>query len=332
MNKKLLSAFLLSGFLTSSFAMSNEPSFTLLPNIKTQHLLSTDATQALTIENNIIHLVKRALNIRPGSPYRSVRIRTIYNDHNHVEALIVYLLSAQNKSLNLLRINLNDDFSIAKIINPYELQQADLAQSPHAKHAQPTCPNKTVQFVIGNVFYGEKSVEKEVQKVYLLAMQLGYSPILLDVNDPNGPQPTLNAYENWLSCPNVKGFYNESHGWQQGIVLADDDFTYLNVSHDLIKKLKSDVILFDSCLTFYDPLLATMTHKNEGDSQQYIAGSISLPFGPSERTASCIWTKALKRAALDADMIADCARQYDLQLDGFMITGNGDNHVRKAGN
>src|SRR5262249_38449551 len=102
MLKKILFGCILSLLISTSFAMTDGPNFILLPNIKTQYLMSIDSTKALKTENQIVEVVKQTLNITPASPYRAVRIRTIYNDQNQVASLIVYLLSAQYKSFDVV--------------------------------------------------------------------------------------------------------------------------------------------------------------------------------------------------------------------------------------
>lgn len=322
LKKSVLFIFLI--FLTSiTFATQ----FSILPNVKTQYLLATNAALAISDENNAIETVKNNLDIQP---YKTIRIRLIYNNANQISALIVYLLSAQYKSVELVRINLLD-WKVISIEKNYQIQDADFNQSPaYLSDRKPQCPDETVQFVIGNNFNGDESVETEVQRVYQAAKAKGYNPYMMNVNNEQGPQPTVQAYEDWLSCKNVKGFYNESHGYEQGIVLTDDDFTYRNVNKKLVNKLNHEVILFDSCLTFHDPLLNAMLGANNGDSQQYVAGIISLPFGASERTARCFWLNALDQKMLSADMLKECARVNGLDLKGYGIDGNGSQYLGQA--
>lgn len=331
MFKKIVLAFLLSTLGSTSFAMSGQPDFILLPNTISNYWMSNNAEQAVAIQNQAIETVKKTLNITSASPYKAVRIRIIYNDKNSPQALIVYLLSSKFKSMDMVRINLADNFVVTSVERNYELQTSDLSQSPHyTSKSEPKCPDETVQFVIGNNFTHDASVEKEVQKVYQMAKDHGYNPFLMDTNDPKAAQPTVQAYENWLSCPNLKGFYNESHGATWGIVLSDDDFTYKHVNKNLINKLNHEVILFDSCVTFHDPLLSTMINADKGNAQQYVAGIINLPFGASERTASCFWEQAFNHQDLHTDMLAECSRKHGLTEKGFGIGGSGDNHLTPA--
>ena len=65
----------------------------------------------------------------------------------------------------------------------------------------------------------------------------------------------------------------------------------------------------------------------KGNAQQYIAGIISLPFGPSERTASCFWALAFNHQELNRTMLNDCSVKNDLQVDGYGIGGNGDKYL-----
>lgn len=334
MLKEFFSGAVLFALISSSYANNNNsPNFVLLPNINTQYIMHTNAAEAVTIENQAIELVKKTLNINSTSPYKTVRISLQYNSKQQVDALIVYLLSSKYKSFDLVRINLNSDFTVASVIKNYQLQKTDLMQTPaYAEKHHAVCPDTNVHFVIGNNFYYDESVEKEVQKVYQMAKDHGYNPVLMDVNISNGPQPTIQAYEDWMSCPNVKGFYNESHGWEQGILLSDGDFSYELIERDLINQLSNKVTLFDSCETFHDPLLSSVMDAKKGNAQQYVAGIISLPFGPSERTASCFWALAFDSKELNRNMLNECSIQNDLQVDGFGIGGNGDNHLGMASN
>lgn len=331
MLKKFFASFIFSVIVSSTFAASTNPKFVILPNVKNNYLMSVNANLAISNETNAIELVKKTLNITTGSPYRAVRIRMLYNDQDKVEALIVYLLSSQYKTAELVRINLAANGSVISIISNYHLQAEDLNQSPvYVYKRKPHCPDDKVQFVIGNNFDGDESVETEVQRVYKAAMSKGYNPYLMDVNNASGPQPTVQSYEDWLSCPNVKGFYNESHGYQEGILLTDDDFTYRNVSNDLVNRLNHEVILFDSCETFHDPLLDSVMNTQKGNTQQYIAGIISLPFGSSERAARCFWLNALNHKDLTTEMLKQCSIQSGLDPEGYGIGGNGDNHLAPA--
>ena len=80
----------------------------------------------------------------------------------------------------------------------------------------------------------------------------------------------------------------------------------------------------DSCETFHHPLLFSMTNRARANAQQYIAGDIRLPFGPSEKTASCIWQNAFNRQPISQVLIRSCAARYGLKPDGFRVMGNGD--------
>jgi hypothetical protein len=313
----------------SASAAPDTPQIAILPNVNTTYLMTINATQALSFQSQAIELVKTTLSITPSSPYRAVQIYFIYNNKNKPEALIVYLLSSKYKSIKIVRINLNNNFTVASVTDNYHIEPNDLMQSPaYAQPVEPKCPNNSVQFVLGNNFTGNGSVEKEIQTVYRAALKKGYHPVLLDTNYPRrAQQPTIQAYENWLSCPGVKGFYNESHGNTEGILLSDGFFDYTLVDKNLVKKLNQDVILFDSCETFNNPLLDSMVNSKKGDSQQYIAGVISLPFGSSERTASCFWEAGLNQQPLTLKLLNECAEKYGLEQNAFGIEGNGSQYV-----
>lgn len=325
MLKNFFVSFILLSFVSISFAATFNTNFIILPNINTTYLMETDASKALDNQQKAIDVIKKSIDT---TQYKTIRIRLLYNDHHEVNALIVYLLSTQFKTAQIVRIDLNANWEVTNIIPNYSITSADLSQSPSTFYKRkPNCPDDKVQFVIGNNFYGDDSVETEVQRVYQAALTKGYNPFLMDVNNPTGPQPTVQSYEDWMSCPNVKGFYNESHGYEQGILLTDDDFTYRDINSQLVGKLDHEVILFDSCETFHNPLLDAMLNPNKGNTQQYVAGIISLPFGSSERTARCFWLNAINDQELTKTMLKNCSIESGLDPNGYGIAGNGDNHL-----
>ena len=329
MLKKKLAVFILMTASMSAFAANSETNFVILPNIHTQYMMSTNASKALNLQKQAIDLVKKAVNT---TSYKTIRIRFIYNTQNQVESLIVYLLSSKYKSFELVKIDVNSEFQATNVIQNYKLKLTDLTQAPENTPARkPRCPDKTVEFVIGNNFDGDTSVEKEVQAVYNMANAKGYKTFLMNVNDPASPQPTVSAYENWMTCPNVKAFYNEAHGSNEEILLSDGDFTYALVDKFLVNKLQHDVLLFDSCSTFNDPLLSSMVSNDKGNAQQYVAGFIPLPFGASERTASCFWAAAMDQQPMSQNLIEECGEKFGLEKGAFRIGGHGEDHLRPAG-
>lgn len=331
MLRRIFASLLLLFFLNSSYATSNhEPNFDFLPNRITNQLSVTQPDVAEMFHKQAIDVVKKALNISAASPYESVRIQFIYDEFLTPKTLIVFLPSTKDKSVEIVKINLTPDMKLEFIQRNYHVTRDDLSQSPnYAYPYQPICPDNSKQFVIGNSFVGHPELDVVVLKVYDMVKENRYNPILMDVYRPFEPQPTVQNYLNWMSCPNVKGFYNESHGSEEGILLSDDFFLYDLVDKNLRGKLKDDVVLFDSCSTFQDPLLSAMTGLFRGNSQQYMAGQVPLPFGSSEKTAACFWNLAIKdHAKLTEYTIAYCAQQSGLAVNAFQIKGNGNQYLR----
>lgn len=325
MLKQSLLAIAIFSCASLSFAGNTAPTIDFYSNI---HLQQLNTAKVDAIKLSAIEIVKSTLKINANSPYRAIKINPIFNADHSLSALVVYMLSNQYKSFETVRINLSKQLTVTSVDNQYHVTDADRAQlTAYATKSAPSCPDTSVEFVVGNSFTGDSSVENEVQTVYQLAKDKGYNPILLDVNNTSGPQPTIQAYENWMSCPKVRGFYNESHGSNEEILLSDGDFTYKIINDNLQKDLKNDVVLFDSCETFNKPLLTTMLKPKLADSQQYIAGIVALPFGSSERTASCIWTAALNGGELTQDLVNDCSKKNSLKINSFKIKGNGDDHI-----
>jgi hypothetical protein len=56
----------------SAYAAETMPAFSLLPNVKTQYLFTTNGRLAVAYEQQAMELVKKTLNITAESPYQSV--------------------------------------------------------------------------------------------------------------------------------------------------------------------------------------------------------------------------------------------------------------------
>jgi hypothetical protein len=330
MRKKIFISLLLT-LSSVSYGAQHAPIFDFLPNIKTAQLKTANAALLATHEGQATALVKKTLHISPNSPYTAIRIRFLYDLQNQPQALLVYLLSSQFKSLEITKINLTPQFTANSVIRNYQPTANDLSQSPsYVKKSKYVCPNDQVQFVIGNNFKGDESVESQVLYVFMVATRKGYHPALMDTNNPYSPKPTVEAYKNWMSCPNVKGFYNESHGSILGIMLEDDMLVASEIEDELKGKLKQDVTLFDSCSTFNDPLLSAMINADKANAQQYMAGIVPLPFGPSEKTAACFWQAALNNAVMNKNLVEHCAKKSGLNPSAFRITDKTEKHLRPA--
>ena len=79
---------------------------------------------------------------------------------------------------------------------------------------------------------------------------------------------TVENYENYLMCPQLKGFYNVGHGANNDILLTDGVLTK-NYFITYRNTKKHTVILFNSCDTFNDPLKDSII--NFARAQKYIA-------------------------------------------------------------
>lgn len=336
--KKLVLSIVLLTFWITSYGMNNKKTFfDFLPNIKINQLPSDEIT---TLQGQAIHLVTEALKLNTDSPYSKVRIRFVLDDQNQPQALVVYLLSSQFKSYTTVKIILDKNFTLKNVIKDYNTMPTDEAQAPYAmSNNVPTCPDDSVQFVVANNFEGSgpsiDSIEKEVHYVLSIAESRGYHPIFMDVNDPNTPQPTVESYKNWMSCPNVKGFYNESHGHQGGIMLSDGEFGAKEIEKTLAKKLSDKAVLFDSCSTFNNPLLDAVVNPTKANAQQFVGGKVSLPFGPSERASSCFWEGALNQQNMNSLLMIYCTLKAKvkpgegtMKLTDMRIKGNGSDKLR----
>ena len=164
-----------------------------------------------------------------------------------------------------------------------------------------------------------------------MANNHGYQAVMLDGNNPNAYQPTVQAYLDWMSCPQVKGFHNESHGSSTRILLKDGDIGNVQIEKYLHSQLQHKMILFDSCLTFQRPLLDYMTKYEYADAPIYIGGNIELPFGPTEPIVRCIWRAALDQQAMSDELVTSCTESQHITTRYFGDSVDIDeSHIRRA--
>jgi hypothetical protein len=304
--------------LSSTLALA-DTSIKIMPNkeFKAQNL--SDA--------KIRDIVKQNIDLTKLVDVLEIRVQTIFNPKtNSPDHLLVYTLSAKNYSYTITQIKLNSAFQKTAVVSHYHLSKLDQSQQPGMKHLNDiTCPDTAVEMLSATPVSYIRTAGNAIKHITNLATAYKYNAkSLLDTD------ATVENYVAYLSCPNLKGFYNIGHGSEDGIMLDDGI-----LSHDVIsEKLKDTlhekvVVLFNSCEVFQDPLKGSLI--NDADAQKYAGGITPLRIGPSELASQCFWVSAF--AHYDATSSLEfCNYHFDQkQGDIWGIDGKGSETLRLPG-
>lgn len=290
--------------LASTHAIANEIPMSLLSSVKGNHAVAI---------NKVTDIVKQNISLSPTSGNSKAEVQMIFDSKNKPDYLLVYLLSAKNYSFTITKIKVDENYHVTSVTPDYHLQKNDYAQQP--KVATPSCPDDSVELVSATPVDTYPTAKDAVDHVYQQAGEKGYV-----AKELLGDEASVESYMNWLSCPNLKAFYNVGHGSSDGIMLSDGVLSHDNFTGELNKKLgERAVVLFNSCEVENDPLKSSITE--DADAQKYAGGISNLVIGPSEAASKCFWDAALDQQPMTANL-ADCNQKYD-SGDQFGIDGHG---------
>ncbi|MDF1654669.1 MAG: hypothetical protein P1U34_06100 [Coxiellaceae bacterium] len=312
MQKQLIVGASLALGITTALA---NPSITLMGNAK--------GTYSIPL-SNITQLVKKNIDTSANSPYAAIKVQPIYTAGSKIDYLLVYLPSKTNYSFTVTRINLNatkgSQYTAGGVVNNYHLTQADWQQQPRTKSLG-VCPDKSVEFVAATSVPQYPTAKQYVEKVFDNAVSHGYKSVKLE-----GDEASVEGYENYLACPNLKGFYNIGHGASSGILLSDGMLGSHQFSQMHKELHERAVVVLNSCEVFNDPLKSAVL--NGSDPQKYAGGISTLGIGTSEPASACFWDHAFNGKPLTT-WLNKCATTIDSN-DTWGIGGLGSNTLNKA--
>lgn len=296
-----------AGFLTSTISFADGIPITLLSN--------ANGTYSLPIDK-IVDIVKKNIVSLSPSDYYKAKVQVIYDEQQKPDYLLVYLLSAKNYSYTVTKIKINEEYQPSSVISNYQLQKKDIQEQPSTKlNPALACPDEATEFVSATPVDDIRTAKEAIDYTYEKALAHGYK-----VHKMLGNEASVENYQNWLTCPNLKGFFNVGHGSNTAIMLSDGILSNEFFNNELKDKLhKRTVILFNSCNVHNDPLKGSVTESAE--AQKYAGGITSLLIGPSEQASKCFWDAAFSQQSLTSSL-SDCNHKYDPR-DVFGIEGHG---------
>ena len=301
-----------ASLLLASSIASASPTITLLNN---HYGLSQAPIDSIT------RIVKQTLNAANQSNYASAKVQPIYNSEGSMDHLLVYLPSKTNYSMSVMRINLKQSdtqYTASKVINNYTLSSSDWQQQPGVQNAK--CPNPKVEFVAATSVPDYPTAKQYVDEVYQSAKKHGYNTVEL-----LGDEASTTNYENYLSCPKLKGFYNIGHGSPDGILLSDGMLGTEQFSQMHKELNERAVVVLNSCNVFMDPLKSAVIDGS--DPQKYSGGISTLLIGTSEPASACFWEHAFDGKPM-TQWLNSCATKIDPN-DTWGIGGNGSDTLNQ---
>ncbi|MFN7094787.1 MAG: hypothetical protein ACK4M7_05420, partial [Burkholderiales bacterium] len=246
--------------------------------------------------------------------YRDIKIQILIPELG-TKQFLVFLLNKDSYCVEIDKLILNDKYQAISLIRNYN-NFTENEVIPGTNSITYSCPNKEVEFVVATPLYQEISTARQsINEVADLARGAGLTVVQLLDKDA-----TITNYLNYLSCPNLKGFYSIGHGMNRGIMLHDGFLMAKKINEVLKNELEYKTIVeFNSCQVFNNPLKEATI--DEAHAQKFVGGINNLSIGTSELSSSCFWNQAFNGKSL-TPALAECNQEYDSRNE-FGIGGLG---------
>lgn len=244
------------------------------------------------------------------------------------EYYVLHLLSGKYWQVAKVRVDI-DTAGKVTIIEPYMGSHKENT-TLLSQDDEPVCPNDKIEVVAISAYPGVGDVDKSLDAVYQMASTKYKSIKILDANADG------QTYKNWLSCPNLKGFYTIGHGNNEGIMVGKGDF----ISYEFFKdekfnrKYQKTTLVFNSCDVFNAPLGPQLVFGNNSQrigylmkpgpkAYEYVGGYIGLLIGSSEDISACFMSKAMTGVKMDYNLLKNCVGLYNFHYQDFALSDPG---------
>jgi len=285
--------------------------------IAAPHIIFKGTNNKSTAINNVIRDIQK----KQPDLYEIV----VYNFSDHY---VIYLLSGKVWGMTAVRVDVDTSGNVKNITNNYSIQHAELqTTSPNDK---PVCPDSSVQFVAISAYPGVGAVNEAIATVSQAASQKYKTMTILNENADGM------TYKNWLSCPNLKGFYSIGHGGPDVIIVGNGDMISYEDFADpqFTNKYKDTSMFINSCQAFNYPFGTEITFGNDAyaseyaqnpgpNAYEYLSGHTNLLMFSSERSSACFAKRAIEGAKMDYDTLKECIGDQDIYYQDFGLSEPG---------
>jgi hypothetical protein len=244
--------------------------------------------------------------------------------------LVAYMLRKDIYSAEIVRIDVDGTYNVSKITFNYddsaEEEDEDVLGSEEwdesmmeeeadavGDYGDEAVDEYAIDFVAATPVPEITSAKRAVEKVYEFAAEIGLKPKML-----LGRDATVSNYKRYLTS-GLKGFVNIGHGNPNGIVLDDGTLSAAWLRTLSANALKPEVVYFNSCQVFNDPLKAAVMGAG---ARTFIGGIVNLLIGPSEEVCKCFWAKALSTGTHMKTALVKCEKDRYPQEGAHGIAGD----------
>jgi len=264
-------------------------------NVKVEIFPSTTkeyATYDQQAEKQITDIIHNKVLPREKREYRSVKVKVKRKADGKPKALIAYMLRKDTYTADTVKIEVNDNYEVQKVVDDYVSTEDEDVVEDKAGTAY-----DTIDFVVGTPVPNIPTAKAAVEAIYQMALAAGLKAKLLE-----GPDANVANYKGYLAS-GLRGFVNIGHGNTDLIVLSDGvlDSNWLN--SQVGKPIYPAVVYFNSCLVFNNPFQPAM--MNAG-ARTFVGGITTLLIGPSEEVCKCFWSKVLTQNVAMGQALKDC--------------------------
>jgi hypothetical protein len=269
-----------------------------------------------------IHGVIKSLEAK----YPDLHEIVVYKLSDHY---VLYLLSGKVWEVTKVRVELDTSGEIKRVIDDVQGVEKEL-QSAWEEETNPVCPDPSIQFLALSAYPGVAAVD-ESMAIVSEAAKKKYKTMTIVDEYADGK-----TYQDWLSCPALKGIYIIGHGSPEGLMVGKGDFvSYKYFSNKkLMNNYQSTTVMINACQVYNYPfgtnimygnqLNASEYIKNPGpNAYEYVGGHTNLLMYSSELSSACFMAKAMNGAKMDYDTLKSCIGNQDIHYQNFGMSQPG---------
>ena len=269
----------------------------------------------------IHQLVKDSFDV---SHYKKTIAQVIYNSDQQPDHVLVFLFANHTHSVEVARININQHYLKAGIINNYQVSAEDTAQQPGESHDDVHCTTPDIQSIAFAPNDDVKYPDDELEQTLTIQVDEAAKAHGLKTLRLLGKDASRSNYLNAMTCPQLEGNFYDGDANPDLIITHDGFISAFEVKHYLSKQFRYKVVnIWLACQAFQDPFKSVMLV--DAESQKYAAGINNLLIGPSDRAAVCTMIAAFDNKPMTA-AFQDCYQKLDDPRDHWGFDGNGTDY------
>lgn len=269
-----------------------------MSNDKTVEIRITGSPKAyksrdLSDQSLVAEVIRNRVLPASKGEYQRVDVKIKRKDDTP-DHLVAIMLRKDIYLAEVVRVDVDSDFQVKGI-------QFNYVDTEDEKVAEKGKDYGEFDFVVGSPVPEFPTAKEAIDFLFDLFTKAGFKCLKM-----LGPDANLANYKMYLAS-GLKGFVNVGHGNMQGIALSDGflDYTWFQSLNN--NPLKSEVVYFNSCQVFNNPLLPAI---NQAGARTFIGGIVNLLVGPSEAVCKCFWSSVLKSPIRMDDAVKLCEKDY----------------------